>query len=330
MASNYSPADASLVPRFADVATFLRTKRVEPAEDIDIALVGVPFDLGVNFRTGAREGPAAVREASRLIRMMHPTSGIQPHALCNVADLGDAPVNPLDMQRSIDQIEAFFAGLRDRAIRPVAIGGDHTIPTPILRALAKHEPVGILQIDSHADTLDELCGTKVNHATFMRRGVEEGLIDPKRVVQLGLRGSRFGPDDVGYGERAGFTLITFDQYEEMGRAAAMEMVRETLGTARTYVTVDIDGLDPAFCPGTAVPEIGGLTPRDVQVIIRSLQGVDVIGADISEVAPCYDPTRITAVTAANLMFELVCIMAQAIAGDAGEGRAAQVGPSGAA
>lgn len=309
----YQPVDATKIPRFSDIATFLRTPRVAIDPEIDIGLVGVPFDIGLNYRGGPREAPAAVREASRLIRMVHPVSGIEPYALCNVADLGDAPVNPLDKDASIADIEAYFRSLAAQNIRPVAIGGDHTVPTPVLRGLAGDGPVGILQIDSHADTLDELCGTKINHATFMRRAVEEGLIDPARVVQVGLRGSRFSPDDIRFGEEAGFTILTFDAYEEMGRAAAIDTIRKTLGTGRTYVTVDIDGLDPSFCPGTPVPEIGGITPRDAQVMIRALEGVDVIGADICEVAPCYDPTGITAVTAANLMFELVCIIAQAIA-----------------
>ena len=311
----YQPVDATKVPRFADVATFMRTTRADPDEEIDIGLVGVPFDIGLNYRGGPREAPGAVRHASRLIRMVHPISGIEPYRLCNIADLGDAPVNPLDKDTSIAEIEGYFRHLTELAIRPIAIGGDHTIPTPILRGLATGEPVGILQIDSHADTLDELCGTKINHATFMRRAVEEGLIDPKRVVQLGLRGSRFSRDDIAFGQAAGFTIITFDQYEEMGRAAAIERITETIGTGRAYVTIDIDGLDPSYCPGTAVPEIGGLTPRDTQVILRALEGVDVIGADISEVAPCYDPTGITSITAANLMFELACVLAVAVAAD---------------
>lgn len=310
----YEPVDATKVPRFSDIATFLRTRRVEMNDDIDIGLVGVPFDIGLNYRSGPREAPGAVRQASRIIRQVHPTSGVQPYKLCNIADLGDAPVNPLNKDESIETIEAFFADLKAHRIRPIAIGGDHTIPTPILRGLARDEPVGILQIDSHADTLDELCGTKVNHATFMRRGLEEGLIDPKRVVQLGLRGSRFSPDDIAFGYEAGFTIITFDEFEEMGRAAAIAKIQEVIGHGRTYMTIDIDGLDPSFCPGTPVPEIGGLTPRDAQVIIRALRGVDLIGADISEVAPCYDPTGITSVTAANLMFELLCVIAERVGG----------------
>jgi guanidinopropionase len=309
----FEPVDAAKVPRFSDVATFLRTRRVDMCGDIDVGLVGVPFDIGLNYRGGPREAPAAVRQASRIIRKVHPTSGVQPYRLCHVADLGDAPVNPLNKDESIETIEAFFAELTRHKIRPIAIGGDHTIPTPILRGLARSEPVGILQIDSHADTLDELCGTKINHATFMRRALEEGLIDPRRVVQIGLRGSRFSPDDIQFGYDAGFTIITYDEFEAMGRAEATRVIRSVLGTGPTYMTLDIDGLDPAFCPGTPVPEIGGLTPRDAQVIIRALADTDLVGADISEVAPCYDPSGVTAITAANLMFELLCVMAPKVA-----------------
>jgi guanidinopropionase len=201
-------------------------------------------------------------------------------------------------------------------IRPIAIGGDHTIPTPILRGIARREPVGILHIDAHGDTLDELCGTKVNHATFMRRVLEEELIDPKRVVQVGMRGSRFSSEDIAFGYQAGYTIITFDEFEAMGREKVLAIIREKLGTGRTYMSIDIDGLDPSFCPGTPVPEIGGLTPRDVQVMIRALRGVDLVGADISEIAPCYDPTGITSITAANLMFELLCVMSEKIAASA--------------
>jgi arginase family enzyme len=176
--------------------------------------------------------------------------------------------------------------------------------------------VGILHIDAHGDTLDELCGTKVNHATFMRRVLEDELIDPRRVVQVGMRGSRFSSEDIAYGYEAGYTIITYDEFEAMGREKVLAIIREKLGTGRTYMSIDIDGLDPSLCPGTPVPEIGGLTPRDVQVMIRALRGVDLVGADISEVAPCYDPTGITAITAANLMFELLCVMAEKIAAPA--------------
>jgi len=310
----FQPVDATQVPRFSDVATFMRTRRVDPTDELDIGLVGVPFDIGLNYRSGPREAPGAVRHASRLIRMAHPSTGVEPYKLCNIADVGDAPVNPMKRDASIQMITDFFANLKAMNIRPVTIGGDHTIPTPILRALAKDGPVGLLQIDSHADVLDEMCDTKVNHATFMRRAHEEGLIDPARTVQLGLRGSRFVPEDIQYGHDAGFTVLTMDDYEDIGRAATIEKIRQTIGDGPMYITIDIDGLDPSYCPGTAVPEIGGIIPRDVQKILQGLMGFDVIGADICEVAPCYDPTGITSVTAANLMFELTCLIATSLSG----------------
>jgi guanidinopropionase len=186
------------------------------------------------------------------------------------------------------------------------------VPLPILRALAKDGPVGLLQIDAHADILDELCGDRVNHATVMRRGHEEGLIDASRMVQIGLRGSRFGDDDIKYGQDAGYRCITIDEYEEMGRAAAIAEILHVLSDGPVYITLDIDGLDPSYAPGTPVPEIGGLIPRDVQVMLRALRGCDVVGADICEVAPCYDPTGITSVTAANMMFEMLCLVAEAV------------------
>ena len=306
---DFAPVDATEIPRFADVATFMRTRRYEPAADVDIGLVGVPFDLGVNYRNGPREGPAAVRQASRLIRQQHPTTGVRPYEAAHVADLGDAPVNPLDLADSITRIETFFAQLKGLDIRPIAVGGDHTVPLPILRALAKERPVGVLQFDAHADVLDTLCGTKINHATFMRRGVEEGLIDPKRVVQLGLRGSRFGADDVRFGEDAGFEVITIDRYEDLGRAATIDLIRARLFGGPIYVTLDIDGSTRPMRLARRLPEIGGLLPRDVQVILRALQGQDVVGADICEVAPALDPTGVTAVTAANFLFELLCVVA---------------------
>jgi guanidinopropionase len=309
---SYQPVDPSVIPRFAGHATFMRTVIGEIIDEVDVGLVGVPFDLGLNHRTGARHGPAGVREMSRMIRRVHPTSGIRPFETCNVADLGDAPINPMSKDKSIDMIEGFFRQMKAANIVPIACGGDHTIPLPILRALAADEPVGILHFDAHADTLDEICGDKINHATFMRRGYEEGLIDPKRAIQVGMRGSRFTPDDIQYGYDVGYSIITMDEYEEMGRAAAIEKILSVLQGGPVYISLDIDGIDPAFMPGTGVPEIGGLIPRDVQVILRALRGMDIVGADISEVSPLHDPTDITCVTVANLMFEMLCVIADSV------------------
>lgn len=308
----FQQVDPSVSPRFAGIATFMRTPAHEISEQVDVGLVGVPFDLGLNYRAGARHGPAAVRDASRIIRRMHPVSGIRPFDICNVADIGDSPINPMSKDKSVAMIQTFFEAIKNAGIVPIAVGGDHTIPLPILRALAAERKVGILHFDAHADTLDSLCDDKINHATFMRRGVEEGLIDPNRVIQVGLRGSRFGPDDVQYGYDVGFTIVTMDDYENMGRAAVIETIGRVLGDGPVYVSLDIDGLDPTYMPGTGVPEIGGLLPRDVQVILRSLQGKEVIGADISEISPCFDPTGITCVTVANLMFEILCIISDRI------------------
>ena len=309
---DFQPVDPSVSPRFAGVATFMRTRQHDIAEEVDIGLCGVPFDLGLNHRTGARHGPAGVREMSRLIRRVHPTSGIKPFEICNVADIGDAPINPMSKDKSVALIQTFFEAVHTARIVPIAIGGDHTIPLPILRALAKERPVGILHFDAHADTLDQICDDKINHATFMRRGYEEGLIDPKRAIQVGLRGSRFTPEDIQFGYDVGFAIITMDDYDEMGRKAAIAKINQVLGEGPVYISLDIDGLDPAYLPGTGVPEIGGLIPRDVQVILRSLQGREIVGADISEVSPCYDPTGITCVTVANLMFEMLCIIAHSV------------------
>ncbi len=309
---DFQPADPAVVPRFADVATFLRARRHAPDDVVDIGLVGVPFDLGLNYRTGARQGPAGVREASRVIRRVHPTSGAAPFRLCNVADIGDAPVNPMSKDESIDMIAAFFAELHGKGIAPIAIGGDHTIPLPILRGIAGDRPLGILHFDAHADVLDTLCGDRINHATFMRRGVEEGLIEPSRVVQVGLRGSRFTPNDIQYSYDIGFTVITMDDYEEMGRAAVIAKIKQVLGGGPIYISLDIDGLDPTYMPGTGVPEIGGILPRDAQKIIQSLRGEEIVGGDISEVSPCFDPTGITCVTVANLMFEMLCVVAESV------------------
>jgi len=310
---DFKPVDAAVVPRFSDVATFMRTRRYDITDELDIALVGVPFDMGVNFRSGARHGPAQVREMSRLIRQVHPSSGIKPYDLCKVADVGDAPVNPLDMLKSIDMIQEFYERIHAAGAAPISIGGDHTIPLPILRVIARDAPVGIVQFDAHADTLDELAGTRINHATTFRRGVEEGLVDPKRTLQIGLRGSRFSENDIQWGLDAGMRCITMDEYEEMGRAAVIEEIGRVTGSGPVYISFDIDGLDPVYAIGTGVPEVGGLSVRDCQVIIRSLQGKHLVGADICEVAPPLDPSGHTAVSAANLMFEMLCVIADAIA-----------------
>jgi len=303
------PLDPSVSPRFGDVATLLRAQRVPAGPGIDIALVGVPFDLGTNYRTGARSGPAAVREASRTIRLVHPTSRIAPFDLCEVADVGDVAINAMDLSASLAAIEAFFHDLCGLHVTPITVGGDHTVPLPILRVIAKDRPVGLVQFDAHPDTLDTLMGTRINHATTFRRAVEEGLLDPKRTVQVGLRGSMFSADDASWGRDTGMRVITMDEFEQLGRARVIEEIGRVIGDGPTYVSFDIDGLDAANAMGTGVPEVGGYSVRDAQVMLQSLRGRHLVGADLCEVAPMYDPTGQTALNAANLLFELLCIVA---------------------
>lgn len=316
-AKEFAPIDSSLVPRYAGVATFMRAARAEIAKPLDIALVGVPLDLGATYRSGARQGPSAVREASRLIRQVNPTTKVAPYRLCNIGDVGDAPTHPLSVERSVEMIQEFFERIQAVGAAPISIGGDHTVPLPVLRAIAKQRPMGLIQIDSHADTFGEFMGTKCNHATFVRRAVEEGLLDPKRIVQIGLRGTRYGDDDINYGYGAGIRMIPMDEYEEMGRAAVIAEIKRVVGEGPTYITIDIDGLDPKDAPGTGVPEPGGIMMRDAQMMLRALTGMDIAGADICEVVPSLDPTGITCINAANLMFELTCLVAVARSQKAG-------------
>ncbi len=312
-APHLKPHDSAVVPRFSAIATFMRTPAVELSSGLDVALVGVPFDLGTTFRTGARQGPAQIREMSRLIRQVNPTNGIAPFRICNVGDVGDAPVNPLDLMGSIASIRHFFERIHAAGAAPISAGGDHTVTYPILQGIAKDGPVGVIHFDAHADTLDELLGNKVNHGTPFRRAVEEGLIDPKRMIQIGLRGTRYGDDDIRYGQDAGMCIVTMDDFEAMGREKVIAAIRKTVGDRPTYITFDIDGLDPVYAIGTGVPEPGGLSMRDSQMILRSLVGLDIIGGDVCEVAPALDPSGHTALNAANLMFEMLCVTADAVA-----------------
>jgi guanidinopropionase len=307
--ADLQPVNSSVVPRYAEVATFLRAPRSDDLDAVDIGIFGVPTDLGLSNRTGTRHGPSAVREGSRLIRRFNQSTGLSPFAAANIADLGDVGAHPYDLMQTIDQTTEFVKRLREKQVMPFAVGGDHVVPLPVLRGLHDGQPLGMLQFDSHPDTYDEFYGTRINHATPFRRAAEEGLLDPKRVVQLGLRGTQFSPDDASGSRELGFTVITYDEYEEMGREATIAKLREVLGGGPVYITYDVDGLDPRDAPGTSALEPGGLSVRDSQVILRGLRGLDVVGGDVCEVTPQLDPTGITAVNAANLMFEIVCLMA---------------------
>ena len=308
---DFKPFHSGRVPRYQEIATFMRAARARVAPPLEVALVGVPLDLGATYRMGARHGPAGVREASRLIRQVNPSTGVAPFELCKVADVGDAPTDPLDVVRSVALIQAFFEPVHALGAAPVAIGGDHTVPLPVLRAIARDCPVGLIQFDAHADVFDDFMGSKINHATFVRRGIEEGLIEPARSIQIGLRGTRYGEGDLDYSRAAGIRVVTIDDYERLGRDQVSAAIKEVVGAGPAYLTFDIDGLDPTEAPGTGVPEPGGLSMRDSQVLLRSLTGLEIVGGDVCEVAPPLDPTGITCINAANLMFEILCLVATA-------------------
>ena len=306
---DFEPFHSGRVPRYQEIATLMRAARAELAPPLEVALVGVPLDLGATYRMGARHGPAGVREASRLIRQVNPATAVAPFRLCKAADVGDAPTDPLDVVRSVALIQAFFERIHALGAVPVAVGGDHTVPLPVLRAIARDRPVGLIQFDAHADVFDDFMGSRINHATFVRRGIEEGLIEPARSIQIGLRGTRYGEGDLDYSRAAGIRVITIDDYERLGRDQVIMAIREAVGAGPAYLTFDVDGLDPTEAPGTGVPEPGGLSMRDSQVILRALTGLQIVGGDVCEVAPPLDPSGLTCINAANLMFEILCLVA---------------------
>ncbi len=303
------PVDSGKIARFVDIATFMRAPQIDDLARVDIGLFGIPFDLGLAYRPGARHAPAAVREASRVIRRVNPTTGINPFERCQVADVGDVNCHPYDYDAGIDAMTAFVRALRGHGVAPLACGGDHIITLPCLRGLYDGTPFALVQFDSHSDTLDTFYGRRVTHATTIRRAHEEGLIDASRCVQIGLRGSLWDGSDFDYARDAGMRVITYDEYDAMGRDAAIAEIRRVVGSHPCYVTYDIDGLDPVYAPGTAVLEPGGFSMRDSQVILRSMTGLDIVGGDVAEVSPPLDVGGITVTNAANLMFEILCLMA---------------------
>lgn len=311
-ASSIGPIDSLLSPRFAGISTFMRLPWLPDGDGVDIGMVGVPFDFPTN-RGGTRHGPSQVREMSRLIRRFPADGGPSPYDLCSIADMGDAPFNPLNAASAVEEISAFFRALHDKGITPVACGGDHGVTYFVLRGIVRNGPVGFIQFDSHPDTNDQIYGDRYNHGTLLTRGVEEGLIDPSRTITVGLRGARYSRDDRAFNHAHGMRVIDFDEFEAMGRQAVIQEIKRVVGTGPTYLTFDIDVLDASLVPGTGSPEPGGMTMRDAQVILRGLRGLDLIGADMCEVAPPLDPQGITALNGANLLYELLCITAPAVA-----------------
>ena len=299
-------------PRYVGVPTFFRTPLREDLEGVDVGLVGVPFDGGVTSRPGARHGPREVRNLSTMVRAKHQATGVAPHELCRVADLGDAWVpSPFELTGSHESIRRSFERVHARSIVPIAVGGDHSISLPILRALAAERPVGMVHIDAHCDTGDDYMGSRFHHGAPFRRAVEEGLLDPARTVQIGIRGTVNDLDLWRFSRDSGMRVIPIEELNELGVDATIAEARRVAGDGPIYVSFDIDALDPAFAPGTGTPEIGGLTTLQAQLLVRGCRGLDIVGADLVEVSPPFDAAGITALAAANLLFELLCVTCEA-------------------
>ena len=303
------PISSMTTPRFADVATFFRLPIIKELNKLDYAICGVPWDGGTTNRPGARHGPREVRNASSLIRTYHPISLKSPYDQFNIADIGDCPVNPADLQDSLIKIKNFYTNIVNSNTIPLSIGGDHLVSLPILRALAKKQPIGMFQFDSHSDTWDTYFGGfKYTHGTPFRRAIEENLIDPKKYVILGLRGGLYDPNDMTWAREQGITIITTDEYYKMGFEESMNIVKEIIGDTPSYFTFDIDGIDPTFAPGTGTPEVGGINVREAQMIIRELVDINFIGADVVEVSPPFDVNNMTSLVGATIAFEILCTM----------------------
>jgi guanidinopropionase len=304
------PVDAAEVPRFAGLPTFMRLPAVVSPAEVDIALVGVPFDGGTTNRAGTRHGPREIRNQSSLMRKVHHVTNVAPYSLARVGDLGDSPVNPIDLNDALQKIEAFFAGVRSAGAIPVAAGGDHLITLPILRALGAGRPLGLIHFDAHSDTNDRYFGDNLyTHGTPFRRAVEEGVLDPKRTVQIGIRGSIYDPTDYDFAKANGIRVIFIEEFVRRGPEDVMAEARAIAGGKPTYISFDIDVIDPSMAPGTGTPEIGGITTREAQQMLRSFGDVPIVGADIVEVSPPFDVGGMTALAGATVMFELLCVIA---------------------
>jgi guanidinobutyrase / D-arginase len=302
------PLDATVIPRFAGPVTFARLPRLDEVGPVQIGIVGVPFDSGTVYRPGARFGPAAVREGSRLLRPYHPGLDLEPFAVQQVADAGDITCTPFDISRALEEIEGAAGQLFQKCERLLAIGGDHTIALPLLRAVkARFGPVAVVHFDAHLDTWEGHFGTRYNHGTPFRRASEEGLLLLDRCVHVGTRGSIFSAKDLTDDKVLGFQVIDGESLETIGVKGAAQRIARRVGDAPTYISIDIDVLDPAHAPGTGTPEAGGMSSRELLLMLRRLVEINLVGADVVEVAPAYDHAEITAIAAANVAYELITL-----------------------
>jgi guanidinopropionase len=297
-------------PRYTDIATFMRAPLAESLAGIDIGLIGVPTDLGVTNRPGARHGPREIRNASSLMRTYNLALGVNPYELCRIADLGDVHLSHrFDLERQNADIEAFYRKVHEAGIRPVSAGGDHSITYPIFRGIAAGSPLGMVHVDAHTDTWGEFYGSKFTHGAPFRLAVEAGLLDPKRTIQIGIRGGQNYLDGIEFSRDHGMRVVFMEEFAQIGVERVIQLARDVVGDRPTYVSFDVDGLDPVYAPGTGTPEIGGISTLDAQRLLRGLRGLDLVGGDVVEVAPPYDPSGNTALVGATMMFEILCLIA---------------------
>jgi len=308
-------ADPMQRPRYTGIPTFMRAPFTEDYSAVDIGLIGVPYDGGVTNRPGARHGPREMRNQSSLMRLVNQASGINPYAHCRVADLGDAWIEkPFELEGAHREIEKFFQHVHAAGVIPLSAGGDHSVTLPIFRAIAAERPVGMVHFDAHCDTGDDYLGSKFHHGAPFRRAVEEGLLDPKRTVQIGIRGPLNNQDAWKFSHDTGMRVVYMEEFYDRGPRAVIAEAREIVGDGPTYISFDVDGLDPVYAPGTGTPECGGITMVEAQIMLRALQGLNLVGGDVVEVAPPFDPTGNTALVGATLMYEILCVLADALQG----------------
>lgn len=305
----YGPPDGRVFPRFMGPATYARLPRVDEVAEWDVAVVGVPFDIGTSFRPGARFGPIGIRQGSRTIRNWHPDLEIFPFATQQVIDAGDIPCSTYVIDDAVSTIEAMTGELTEGGRRLVAMGGDHTIAFPLLRTThRRHGPVALVHFDAHVDTYDTYMNAQYTHGTPFRRAAEEGLFVGGSSMHIGIRGSKYGPEDLGEDAGYGFSVLGTWEIDRIGIDGYVTQIVEKVGERPLYLSIDIDVLDPAFAPATGTPEIGGFTSRELVGILRGLRGLNVVGADVVEVAPAYDHADITSIAAANVVYELISLM----------------------
>ncbi|WP_291001933.1 agmatinase [Ferrovibrio sp.] len=280
---------------------------------VQIGLVGIPWDGGTTNRAGARHGPRQIRDQSTMARNVNRASGLNPFKLCNCADLGDTPVNPVDLEESLRLIENYYTRIHQQGIAPLTAGGDHLVTLPVMRAIARERPVGMVHFDAHTDTWDRYFGSsRYTHGTPFRRAIEEGLLDPRRTIQIGIRGALYNDSENDWGERQGIRVIDIDEYHRMGIEGVIQEARKVVGDGPTYVSFDVDFLDPVYAPGTGTPEIGGATTYDAQQLVRGLRGLNLVGGDVVEVSPPFDPSGNTALVGMTMMFEILCVLAESV------------------